>query len=94
MVSDAESVSGESGGNADLAGNNMSGTLAVSDMPAAPDTEMIPEAENALGLPLMDDTVLLVTVTRYRSSDDYQSFVAQYEYDSQGNMLRATEEER
>lgn len=87
-VSDAEIVSEEGSGNTDLAGNSMSGKPTASDALAASDTEIAPEAENALGLPLMDGTVLLVTATRYRSSDDYQSFVAQYEYDNAGNQIR------
>ena len=46
------------------------------------------EEVNALGLPLMDGTALLVTVTKYRYSDNYKRIVRQYEYDCEGRILR------
>lgn len=53
---------------------------------AAP--ENAPEVVNALGLPLMDGTTLLVTVIKHRFTDDYLFIKEQYEYDSEGRLLR------
>lgn len=51
-----------------------------------------PESVNAVGLPLMDSTTLLVTVIKHRFTDDYIFVREQYEYDNEGRMLRYMEE--
>lgn len=49
-----------------------------------------PEAVNAFGMPLMDDTVLLATMTEYRAGD-YERIEEQYEFDKDGRILRHLE---
>ena len=72
-------ASEEDSGNADIVKDSDSETAALKDMP---------EVMNVLGMPLRDETALLVTVTKYRFSDDYKCIVGQYEYDSKGCILR------
>lgn len=64
---------------ADMASDMISGASMAADSA---------EEVNVLGLPLMEDTALLVTVTKYRYSDHYERIVRQYEYDMEGRILR------
>lgn len=53
------------------------------------------EGMNSFGLPLLQDTVLLVTLEKHFSntfSENYEKISAEYEYDSQGHMLRYMED--
>lgn len=51
------------------------------------ESEDPPKTVNALKMPLMDGTVLLATVEKYYS-DNHKFIIEQYEFDSEGHMLR------
>lgn len=56
------------------------------------ESEDLPKIMNALNMPLMDGTVLVATVEKLYS-DFHKFIIEQYEYDSEGRMLRQFDRE-
>lgn len=75
-----------------VAGIAAAGVTTTDKEPDLPTEEADHELVNALGMPLLDDTALLITVSYTRLSDRYHYIIDQYEYDREGRILRQLEQ--
>lgn len=85
-IPETRNASEKDSGNSDFAGDSDE-EITDAETTNAAVLENLPDIVKALGMPLMDDTALLVLVRKCKS-DDYKYIVDQYEYDREGRMLR------